>query len=132
MKKVFNPFILLCTAIVLFMTAACSEEETLMDKVLSDVNNTKWLAVNDSESYELTFKDGIYTLKYNGQIAASGSYTQSQRNITFQQKQFVTYSIMTLKEGEISESSFMQVPVYYAHSYAENEIAFTLKFTPVE
>lgn len=132
MKKVFNPFILLCTAIALFLTAACSEEETLMDKVLSDVNNTKWLAVNDSESYELTFKDGIYTLKYNGQIAASGSYTQSQRNITFQQKQFVTYSIMTLKEGEISESSFMQVPVYYAHSYAENEIAFTLKFTPVE
>lgn len=118
------------------LATSCSKEENLFDKVQSDVSNTKWLAVNGADSYELTFSNDKYTLEYNlsngDNYQVNGTYSQNKNLITFQEKQFIIYSIMTLKTGEITKAGFMNVPVYYDHSYAETDIVFTLKFTPVE
>ena len=59
-----------------------------------------------------------------------GTYTQDNLKISFQRKPFITYTILAFRDGEISQSgTSMQVPVYYDHSYAETDIAETLRFT---
>lgn len=136
MKKLLNPTTLLCFIFMIIVASCSKEEENLFDRVQNDVSNTKWLAVNDGDSYELKFDKEKYYLNYylsNGdQYKISGTYKQNKNKITFQQRQFITFTIMTLKEGEITKGSLMNVPVYYDNSYIDADIAFTLKFTPVE
>lgn len=136
MRKLLN-LMMICVTVLMSFMACSNDEESLTDRVLSDVNNSRWLAVDGADSYELKFSDGIYILKCdlsNGRtFSVTESYSQNGRNITFQRKPFATYSFMTLKDGEISEyGSRMTVPVYYDHNYAGTDIAFTLQFTPVE
>lgn len=135
MKKVkFLNLMLLCVTVVLSFIACSNDEASLVDRVLSDVGDTKWLAVNGGDSYELKFEEGRYTLDYTlsdgKSYSITGTYSQNNREIIFQHKPFITYSIVTLKNGEISEyGSSITVPVFYDHSYADRDIAFTLKFT---
>ena len=136
MKSLLKSTALLYIIVMVIATSCSKEEENLFDKVQSDVSNIQWLATDGADCYELTFSNDKYTLKYdlsNGDsYQVTGAYSQNKSLITFQEKQFTTYSIMTLKTGEITKASFMNVPVYYDHSYADTDIAFTLKFTPVE
>ena len=112
---------------------SCSEDETPMDKVLTNVEGSKWITVSNSVSYELYFKNGYYTLDYisdHESYSIMGTYTQDNLKISFEKKPFITYTILAFKDGEISQSgTSMQVPVYYDHSYAETDIAETLRFT---
>lgn len=130
MKKLFC-MILICVSVALTFVS-CSKEENLMDKVLTNVDNTRWLATYGSESYELTFKNGMYTFTHYGNQSVSGTYTQNNLDIQFEEKRIITYTVLILRNGKISQSSFMEVPMYYDPNFSDKTIAYTLKFTPIE
>lgn len=121
----------MCVSVVLTL-ASCSQEENLMDKVLTNVDNTRWLATHGSESYELIFKNGMYTFTHYGNHSVTGTYTQNKLDIQFEEKRIITYTVLILKSGKISQSSIMEIPMYYDPNFSDETIAYTLKFTPVE
>lgn len=116
----------------LLYTGCSKDEETLMDKVLTNVDNTTWLATYESESFELTFKDGQYTFTHQGNTSVSGTYSQNKTDIKFQEKKIITYTVLIIKDGKISPSGFMEIPMYYDQNFSDKDIAYTLKFTPIK
>ena len=130
MKKCF--YLMLLCATMLMMFSCEKEEETSMDRVLKDVNGSKWLAIDGNDSFELTFNNGRYLLSYvydGSRGGISGIYSQNNRKIQFEEKDFITYTFQRLKTGEISQyGSNMTVPVYN-NNYVSKDVDYILKFT---
>ena len=136
MKRIsfFSWSLMLVVLVSGLVFTGCSEdeEETPMDKVLTNVEGSKWSAVHNGGYFNLSFKNGHYTLTYDyGGTSSSviGTYNQNGRSLKFEENNFITYTIQKIKTGEISEyGSSMTVPVY-DDNYISKEIDYTLKFT---
>ncbi|MBQ2844093.1 MAG: hypothetical protein IJE69_07570 [Alistipes sp.] len=130
MKKIF--YLMLLCATMGFLNSCEKSEENQTDKVLTDVDGTRWLAVNDDDSFELSFDNGRYTLScvYDGRRSGiSGTYSQNNRKIQFEEKDFITYTYQRLKTGEISQyGSSITVPVYN-NNLVSKDVDYILKFT---
>lgn len=128
MKKILLLMMLCATTVLMY---SCGKEESLMDKVLTNVDGSTWFTVEDGDVFELSFDDGQYTLScvYDGRYYnVSGSYSQNNRKIQFEEKQFVTYTIQKLKTGEISQYGTTLVVPVYDDNLVSKDIAYTLEF----
>lgn len=126
--KFLSMMLFLALSMCLF---SCSKnEETSLDKVLTNVDNSLWRAAHNGGIFGLSFNQGYYSLTYDyggtyGSV--SGTYTQNGTQIKFQEKIFPTYTLHKLKTGQISYAgSKMSVPVYDSEG-----LDFTLSFIHV-
>ena len=130
MRKIF--YVMLLSAAMGLMCSCEKEEESLLDRVTTEVNGTTWKAIKDNDTFELSFNNGKYILSciYDGRHSgASGTYTQNDRKIKFEENDFITYTFQRLKTGEISQyGSNMTVPVY-DNNLVSKDVAYTLRFT---
>lgn len=131
-KSYFMVFAKTVLSVLVFAAAitlsSCSKEN-VTDSVKTNVNGTEWEAMHEGETFTLTFANGNYTFDYayqtqKGQV--TGKFSQSGVDITFEEKNFLTYAYHTLHAGEIAQiGSNMTVSVYDVSS---NHEAYTLNF----
>lgn len=129
MKKKLLFLTLALIASMSVLTSCSKDEETLADKVLTDVSGTEWLGYHKrSGAMTLRFNsDGTYDLNYDTMGGYSiGNYTQYGTSITLSETSglchWYNFYHVTVSKGGMT----LTIPMYYYDGEYSHDAKFTL------